>query len=245
MSSIEEKQGDLFRELDAEKILKTTRLLCSRVSQRFPNSGLNMVCTQLGVLAEEAQKRAAWLARPHLWWRIASVCFSLLLVAIPITTVYYGCREFKDDASSRSDFFQGVDALVNELILVSAAVYFFASIEKRLKRKTALKSLNELRSMAHIIDMHQLTKDPEVFAGHWIPSEASPPRAQLTPFLLARYLDYCSEMLAVLSKLSALYLQSFEDEFVQRAVDEVESLTAGLAQKIWQKITIIDRLHEH
>ena len=48
--------------------------------------------------------------------------------------------------------------------------------------------------------------------------------------------------LAVLGKVAALYVQHFQDEAVLRAVDEVENLTSGLARKIWQKITILDRL---
>jgi hypothetical protein len=38
--------------------------------------------------------------------------------------------------------------------------------------------------------------------------------------------------------------QRFDDEAVLRAVDEVEGLASGLARKIWQKITILDRLRE-
>ena len=51
-------------------------------------------------------------------------------------------------------------------------------------------------------------------------------------------------MLAVLSKVAALYVQNFEDETVLRAVDEVENLASGLSQKIWQKITILARVRE-
>ncbi len=90
--------------------------------------------------------------------------------------------------------------------------------------------------------MHHLTKDPEVFAGEWQPTSASSMHFELTPFELERYLDYCSEMLAVLSKVAALYVQHFQDDTVPRAVDEVENLASGLSRKIWQKITILDRL---
>lgn len=51
-------------------------------------------------------------------------------------------------------------------------------------------------------------------------------------------------MLAVVSKVAAFYVQRFDDEIVLRAVDEVENLASGLSQKIWQKITILDRLRE-
>ena len=51
-------------------------------------------------------------------------------------------------------------------------------------------------------------------------------------------------MLAVLSKIAALYVQHFEDETVLCAVDEVENLVSGLSRNIWQKITILDRLRK-
>jgi len=64
----------------------------------------------------------------------------------------------------------------------------------------------------------------------------------MTPFELTRYLDYCSEMLAVISKIAALYVQDFNDPVTLAAVDEVQDLTGGLSQKIWQKIMILDRV---
>ena len=64
----------------------------------------------------------------------------------------------------------------------------------------------------------------------------------LTPFELTRYLDYCSEMLALLSKLAALHTQHFNDPVTLEAVNDVENLTQGLARTIWQKIMILDRV---
>jgi len=95
--------------------------------------------------------------------------------------------------------------------------------------------------MAHIVDMHQLTKDPELVVGERHPT-ASSPRRNMTPFELARYLDYSSEMLSLISKIAALYAQGFEDATAVGAVDEVEGLTNGLSRKIWQKIMILDRI---
>jgi hypothetical protein len=63
----------------------------------------------------------------------------------------------------------------------------------------------------------------------------------MTNFELNRYLDYCSEMLALSGKVAALYAQDFEDADVVAAVNDIEDLTSGLSRKIWQKIMI---LHE-
>jgi hypothetical protein len=59
------------------------------------------------------------------------------------------------------------------------------------------------------------------------------------PFEITRYLDYCSEMLSLTSKLAALYAQNLPDPVVIDAVNEIESLTTNLSQKIWQKITLV------
>ena len=97
--------------------------------------------------------------------------------------------------------------------------------------------------MAHIIDMHQLTKDPERIANPDAGGDTpSSPTRHLTPFALSRYLDYCSEMLSLLSKSAALYVQDFADPVTISAVNEVENLTTGLSGKIWQKIMILDRV---
>jgi hypothetical protein len=96
--------------------------------------------------------------------------------------------------------------------------------------------------MAHIIDMHQLTKDPERSLNHDRKTDtASSPKRTLTPFELTRYLDYCAEALSVISKLAALYVQRFDDPVTLSAVNDIEQLTSGLSRKIWQKIMIVDR----
>jgi hypothetical protein len=99
--------------------------------------------------------------------------------------------------------------------------------------------LHRLRSLAHIVDMHQLTKDP----GHAlreIEPTASSPERPLSAEQLIRYLDYCSELLSLISKLAALQAQHLQDSVVLEAVNEIESLTSDLSRKIWQKITILN-----
>jgi len=103
-----------------------------------------------------------------------------------------------------------------------------------------LKAIHELRALAHIVDMHQLTKDPE---SYFTPAATTPPpKRRMTPFELNRYLDYCSETLALISKLAALYVQNYQDPVLLDAVDDIEDLAAGFSRKIWQKITILESL---
>ena len=87
--------------------------------------------------------------------------------------------------------------------------------------------------------MHQLMKDPERLASSQ-PNTASSPVRALTASQLGRYLDYCSELLSVISKIAALHVQHFNDPVTLAAVNEIEALTSGLSGKVWQKITLLD-----
>jgi hypothetical protein len=136
---------------------------------------------------------------------------------------------------------QALDSSIGSVVFVGAAILFFLNWEHRIKRDRALKAIHELRALAHIVDMHQLTKDPESSFG---PSGHNTQflKRTLTPFELNRYLDYCSDALALISKIAALYVQGFQDPVLLNAVDDVEDLTAGFSRKIWQKITILENL---
>jgi hypothetical protein len=135
---------------------------------------------------------------------------------------------------------QASESLINDLVFLGVAIFFLVSLETRVKRKRALAALHRLRSVAHIVDMHQLTKDPDRIRSPETDTASSPQRA-LTPAELGRYLDYCSELLSVVSKLAALHAQRFNDSVTLAAVNEVETLCTGLSNKIWQKITLIER----
>jgi hypothetical protein len=150
------------------------------------------------------------------------------IVGIPLRT----------ESGTASELIQTLEAGTSEVIVVGAGILFLISLENRIKRKRALAAIHELRSMAHIIDMHQLTKDPERLQKRWVVTTASP-SPSLNAFQLARYLDYCSEMLSLIGKVASLYVQDFNDEVALVAVNEVEGLTTGLSRKIWQKIMIL------
>ena len=62
----------------------------------------------------------------------------------------------------------------------------------------------------------------------------------MSPFELGRYFDYCSELLSLIAKIGAVYVQDFTDAVALGAVDEVENLTTGLSRKIWQKIMVLE-----
>jgi hypothetical protein len=230
----------MYRSLDADKIIDTARVLGSRIAERFPGSGLSKLAGELHAEAQAAATTSRWLSTPLVWVRVVAGAAVVLMLAAAGATLFVLNRRVTL-FSSVADFLQGLDALVNEVILIGVAIFFLARIETRLKRARALKAIHVLRSMAHIIDMHQLTKDPERISGSG-PDTPSSPQRKMSPFELTRYLDYCSEMLAIISKIAALYVQDFNDTATISAVNEVEELTAGLSRKVWQKIMILDRV---
>jgi len=136
------------------------------------------------------------------------------------------------------DLIQVLEAGINDVVLIGLAIFFLVSLEGRIKRRRALEAVHELRSIAHTIDMHQLTKDPGRIMEPERRTKSSPELA-MTPFEMNRFLDYCSEMLSLTGKVAALYVAKFNDPVALASVNEVENLTTGLSRKIWQKLIIL------
>ncbi len=227
--------------LDAQKIIETIARLQRRITERFPGAGLAAVCAELQVLAHESSARAQRIARRHMLLRLALVAIAVCGVALLIWVLRQidFSRTTADD--SLYSVFQGIEAVANLLVLTGGIFVFLITIEQRLKRRQALAALHELRALVHVIDMHQLTKDPStiVSVGGKTPSS---PAHTLTPYELSRYLDYCAEMMSLTSKIAVLYAQSFPDVIVTDAVSDIERIASGMAQKIWQKIVMLDPL---
>lgn len=224
-----------YRQLDPQEIVATVRVLQGRIEGRFPDSGLGKVASELLHVAQENVARTEWIQKPHFPLRLTAAILSLVIIVL-LTGMLLHIRQFKID--DYANFIQSLEASIGSVIFVGAAILFFVSWENRIKRSRALKAIHELRALAHIVDMHQLTKHPESCFARPTPA----PKRALTPFELNRYLDYCSESLALISKIAALYVQGFQDTVLLDAVDDVEDLTAGLSRKIWQKITILENL---
>ncbi len=230
----------MYRTLDSAKTVSTIFALKTRIEERFPSSGLSRVCDELYRIANETKNKSDWISRPNYALRVgiaAVVLIGLVGLLYSISVMGLTLRTF--DAG---ELVQITEAGLNDIVLIGAAIFFLVTVEMRVKRSRALSALHELRSIAHVIDMHQLTKDPSILLKQAILTPSSPKR-ELSAFELARYLDYCSEMLSLTGKIAALYAQNFKDSVVLSAVNEVESLTTGLSRKIWQKIIILNALY--
>jgi hypothetical protein len=222
--------------LDEAAVARTIERLCQRVEIRFPGSGLSRVCRELDAIAERAASTSAWIRRPIVALRLVTWLLAVLLLAgLGATLVALWAPV---EPLTLTQLVQAIESGINDLVFVAIAVAFLLTLETRLKRRRALGAIYELRSIAHVIDMHQLTKDPEWVLDRGRETGVLPPRT-MSRFELSRYLDYCSEALSLTGKVAALYLEGFDDPVALQAVNEVEELTTGLSRKIWQKLSVL------
>jgi hypothetical protein len=229
--------NNLDRALDAAEIEKTIDQLRVRITERFPQAGLGHTCRTLHTVARETQKTVEWISRPNQLIRWSVVALIALLALVLVVSVAQ--LEFCPGRVTVAYLVHFTEAALNEIVLIGAGVLFLVTLENRRKRKRVVASVNRLRRLAHIVDAHQLTKNPDSVSRLAVPTAHSPKRT-LDDVQLARYLNYCSEMLSLIGKLGFLYAQDFHDPAANGAVNDLETLTTGLSRKIWQKIMILD-----
>ena len=226
-----------YRQLDPRLIIETAAKLEQRVAERFPDSGLRRVAAELVALSRDLAASAKALEAP-IWW--VRILIGLAIVAGASMFLFVGTiLSFDRISTGAFDVAQGIEASINTLLLAGLGFLTLARSEERIKRKRVFSELHALRSLVHVIDMHQLTKDPAVLSDSFQPTAHSPVRITNHQDL-ARYLDYCSEMLSITGKLAALFAQSVNDDVVVGAVNDIEELGSNLSRKIWQKITMIE-----
>ena len=226
-----------YRQLDDAHIVQTLSRLCDRIAERFPGAGLVGVSEELLALAHEAAGCVAYLRRPH-WPIRIGVGIAIAIMAAVLLAIAATVR-LPARVDGLTEFVQAIESGINDLIFLGIGVYFLLTTETRIKRRRALEALHQIRSVVHIVDMHQLTKDPERLLTPHLDTASSPARTMTAP-QIGRYLDYCSELVSLSSKVAALFVQHFNDPVVLSAVDEIETLATGISGKLWQKITMLE-----
>lgn len=219
-----------YTRLDEGSILRTIEALRDRIRATFPDANLLHVCEQFLGVSKRVVSVEQYLRRPHWPLRLVGIAAVAVLTAFMIMITVFAAR-----AGGEMTFNSVVgtmESAINDLAFFGIAVFFLLRLETRVKRRRALEMLHELRSLTHIVDMHQLTKDPVML---------TTTAEGMSPADLGRYLDFCSDMLSLIGKVSALMVQHFNDDVVLAAVNEIETLTTGLSRKMWQKITLLER----
>lgn len=222
-----------YSELDAVHILNTLKSIEQRVNESFPDSGLGKVSAELQEVGQAIVLLAEKLRQPIWAIRVLIILGIVGLISVAVWVFYMALTISPTGQDGLMETLQAIESVTNELIFLTVGVLFFATLENRLKKRAAIDSLHRLRSFAHVVDMHQLTKDPHQLLG------TSDPRFT-SPELLMRYLDLCTDLLSINSKLAALHVQYFQNNEVLNNVSEVEMLSHELSRKIWQKIMMLD-----
>jgi hypothetical protein len=128
-----------------------------------------------------------------------------------------------------ADTLKFLDSTRGAAVYLSVFGAVFIGLEIRWKRRRALKAVAEIRALAHIVDMHQLAKDPAI--------EDFREKGQQSK--VTEYLHACTALLALLSKVAQFYVENFPDPVATNAVNDFELITTGLSNKIWMKILSI------
>jgi hypothetical protein len=227
-----------FRSLDAKKILATTERLERRIIERFPDRGLAEVASEVTARATKVEAEVQGLGPPI--WGLRLLIGAVVLAGAAVFLWVGSIVPLNQVGRDAITSVEGVEAAINTILLAALGLVALIRLEARVKGRRVARGLHELRSIIHVIDMHQLTKDPVTLSSNFQPTETSPKR-DMTAVEMSRYLDYCSELLAITGKLAALYAQAVPDEGVASAVNDIELLGSSLSRKIWQKITLIDQ----
>jgi uncharacterized membrane protein YjfL (UPF0719 family) len=223
-----------FQRLDEEAATFSASQLQSRISARFPDRQLCFVAAEVHsafgrVSAVKARQRQLQLVRQ------AATVVAVALVGVALGAVVAVLRDAASNGlPDRTSWLALIESGVNDFVFAGIAGVFLFSVPARIERRLIQQELHRLRSLAHVVDMHQLTKDPD----QQLASALAPART-LDTVNLGRYLDYCSELLSLIAKNAALYAQMSNDPVVLQEVGDIETLTVGLSRKIWQKISLL------
>jgi hypothetical protein len=232
--------GDTIQ-LAADVVRDTVAQLERRIRARFGERGLTKAARDLGGLvvtvSDGADQSRDRLRRMTVIARTVSV----IIVAATVIALAVSLRSaVLDGLASSADWVPLVESVVNDLVFAAIAVVFLWAFPERLERRSLLRLLHRLRSLAHVIDMHQLSKDPEQISPTYTPTAESVPHG-LDADQLHHYLSYCSEMLSLTAKTAALCAEHSTDAVVLDTISTIETLTTELSNKIWQKISLLPR----
>jgi hypothetical protein len=228
----------LHEPLEAPAVKETVEELYGRIEARFPQRGLLGVCGDLVKLVDGVQDVAGAGQRRIRAVRYVSRVLMVIVMGVTVVALVFATRDAitgHEDLSS-VDLLDVAGSAISDVVYAAIAIFFLWSFPERLERSRLLALLHQLRSTAHVIDMHQLTKDPEQLKPSFVPTSRST-KLDMTRDQVERYLDYCSELLSLVGKTAALCAEESRDSVILETVSTIENLTVGLSRKIWQKIS--------
>jgi hypothetical protein len=225
--------------LDPARVHQTVQRLGERIHARFPERGLNRVAAELTQISADVGSSGPGLRRRLLatsWFaRIVGAIVMIATAGLLVVTIRDAIQHGPDQSF---EWVPLIESLINDLVFAGIALFFLMALPERIQRRELLATLHRLRSLAHIVDMHQLTKDPERLRPDFVRTTKSA-EPGLDRDELEHYLDYCSELLSLIGKVAALCAEESEDAVVLDTITGIETMTTDMAGKIWQKISLL------
>ena len=229
-------------QLVADHVGATVAQLERRIHARFGDRGLTKAARDLGDLVDVGAEPGRSVPRPaaahHRHSRAPSAC---TIVVATVVALAFSLREAVIDGLDNGS--TGCPSSRASSTTSSSPPSRCCSCGRSpsgTSARTLLRLLHRLRSLAHVIDMHQLSKDPEQVSPTYTRTAQSVSHG-LDAEQLHHYLDYCSEMLSLTAKTAALCAEHSSDPVVLNTVSTLETLTTELSNKIWQKISLLPR----
>lgn len=223
-----------YREINPTKLIDSVGKMADRVEEQFPSSGLSAVANEVAAVAEGTVARVAEIKKPRIGLRIGVGIMVLLVLSGPL--LFSFLLSFSEEVTNLGDFLEATDAGLHMLLVLAGGIYFLVGMENRMRRNQALDAIAEFRSLTHLVDLHQINKNPGL-------DSLKPPendkRTVRSDEALASYLDFSGDLLSIVGKLAAYYAQNLSDRVVLDAVNEIETLTCSLSNKLWLKILVL------
>jgi hypothetical protein len=208
--------------LDAGKIIETAKNLADEINARLSGTNLAALAEELAGLAVATEERARRARRPF----FAIRALSALAISLVLLGLWYLARHIHTrwEFGTINNVFDGLNTGFNLLVLLAGALWFCVTLEARIKRKEALKFIEELREFAHAIDVTQLYYTPNLYRSrHGAPSG--------NPAIDETYLLHCTQMLGVISNVAPLYTRGATGDSILRAASEVQMLAMAISTK--------------
>ncbi|MFM7594479.1 MAG: hypothetical protein ACKO85_22015, partial [Isosphaeraceae bacterium] len=157
------RHGKTRIQLDPAKILATSATLALRVDERFPESGLAKLASELAEIARGTVRNIERSGRqiPILRFGVLFFIFvSILLISLMTRYVHLNWESLTN-IDDPGDLIQAIQATIETTVFIAATIAFFFGWENRIRRRRAMVALHELRTLAHLVDIHQLNKTPD------------------------------------------------------------------------------------
>lgn len=236
------KREDLVTEISPGTLAHTSKRLVTRIGERFGDCEVLHLAAQVDRIVSRSHTRlrgSRWLG-----FMIRLVIWPTVIAAL--VALGYGIYLFnpKIQTSSGLELVQGIESLIQVLLVLAATTWFFLTLNTRLVRGRLLRAVQELRSLAHAIDLDQLDKDPDRLKRQGDDDTPTSPKLGdiNTPFLLSRYLDYCGEMLSLIGKVAAIYAEKIDDPIVLSELGDVERLTNDYRLNVGMKMASVSQM---